>query len=247
MEQSRTAASPGINYSEVRQGDSVRVTVPNLNPSEAVQVSLVASSPSRRLPEEPDISVRGRGVLGKPESDSVHGKESSLGNVLSISAAAVSLTFVLVLVFQTYKVARGASSDKEAKSNRGHRRGQRYVLAYLCRQFGLPKLADGYLERTAETTYWAECDRLGSLAIQDESLRKQIEEVLKHLPEYAEAISDNAKAVALYNLARIDACRADYENCKQHLNAALALSPDEINARLKLDKPVAEAQSFVPI
>jgi hypothetical protein len=248
LEQSRASAPPGVNYSEARQGDSITVTVPNLNPTEAIQVSLVVSSSSGNLPEKPDVSVRGKGVLGTLESDSIQTKESSsFLNAVSISIAAVGLTFGLFVALQTYKITRGSGGQRESGPDRGHRSGQRYVLAYLCRLFGLPKLADGYLERDAETAYWAECDRLGSLAIEDESLRKQITEVLAHLPEYAETISDNAKAVALYNLARIDAFSADYENCKQHLNAALALSPNEIKARLKLDKSVADAQLFVPM
>jgi uncharacterized membrane protein YeaQ/YmgE (transglycosylase-associated protein family) len=244
LEQVKASVPPGLNYSENRQSDTVTITVPNLNPTESVQVSVVASATSA-LPDHPDVSVRAKGVVGKPMSEAepvpTELRLIRIAAVTSVSAVGFTLGFFLIAV-RRRGLALPFADEKFASS----REDQRFVLAYLCRLHGLTDLANEYLNKAAETHYWTECDRLGQLAVESpDTVRESIRRVLGELPTYDKSMGDVAIAVAFYNLARIEASRSDFGAFRRNLAEALKIAPDEINLRLELDEQMRQySQKF---
>ena len=223
VQQDKINADRSLKYEASIEGDAVEISTPDLNPNESIEISALASKPGD-LPLQPEVSVRGKGVTGELAANR-QTPEVRLGVAFSIVAlAAVSISAVLTSIFRI----RG-------KPNRGG--DQRQVLAYICRLQGLNELADEYLDRTSPTFYWAEADKLGLLASASATsdVREKIKVVLQDLLDYPTVMSDTARAVVFFNLARIAKLENNEKSFQENLEKSKRLFRAEIDARLKLD------------
>ena len=227
ISQSKITASPTLNVSSsLSSDDSLTVQVSSLNPSESFQVSLLADG-IRGLPSRPQVSMRGKGVIGK-EKNPVSAKLGSDSSLLVTmgAASAVMSSSLFMLLLRRRSIGRVLGGDD-----------QRQVLAYLCRAYDLTSLADQYSNQTHETTYWTEADRLGHIATSSENDPKKIDAIEKLLLALVEfhSMAPNSKAIVLYNVALINNFRNDEAACKKYLDLAQRTSSYEIRQRLKVD------------
>src|SRR5216683_5529564 len=63
LDQYKVTASPLLNASTSISNDSVNIQIPNLNPSESVQIALLVTS-STTPPQHPEILARGKEIIG---------------------------------------------------------------------------------------------------------------------------------------------------------------------------------------
>ena len=229
IDQYKVTANPLLNVSGAVSGDSLNIQVPNLNPSESIQISLLASG-SQNLPARPQVTARGRGTVG---SEQGRGNEKSWFETAP-SVALGAATFALIASTLALRLIRSKSSKRDLS---GPTDDQRTNLAYVCRIYGLLDLAEEYSTRMHETTYWAEADRLGQIAIDAGGEKMQlIESALLALIEYNQHIEQASKAVVYYNIALINRVKKDDAAYKKYLQLAKDSSAEEIGRRLNLDQ-----------
>jgi hypothetical protein len=229
IDQYKVTANPLLNVSGAVSGDSLNIQIPNLNPSESIQISLLASG-SQNLPARPQVTARGKGAVG-----SERGRENQ--KPWFESAPSVSLgaaTFALLASTLALRLIRSKTSGSDLT---GPSDDQRTNLAYVCRIYGLSDLAEEYSMRAHETTYWIEADRLGQIAVQAGGNKLElIENALQTLIEYNQQIRQTSKAIVYYNLALINRAKKDDLAFKKYLQLAKDTSPEEIERRLKFDR-----------
>jgi hypothetical protein len=226
IDQFKLTADPLLNAAGSVSGDSLNVLVPSLNPTETIQVSLLASG-SENLPARPQVAARGRGIVGSEKAKAIEG--SWLQTIPLISLMAASLA-----VFASGLATRLLRS--KSRSLTWSAEDQRQVLAYICRVHGLADLAERYSTQTHETTYWAEADRLGQDAIDAGGERMEmIEHALLALTEYDKDFARASIAIVYYNVALINRAKSNEAECEKYLQLAKDTSDDEIQRRLKVD------------
>jgi hypothetical protein len=205
IEQFKSTASPSLAVNSTVAGDSLKSEVANLNPAEAVQFTVLASSQGY-LPNKPEVSVRGKGVNGENKQPTGQAPISSWFTA-AIATSAVGLTATFSSVFLR---------RMQMRSGRGN--DQRQILAYLCRIHGFSELADGYLSKSHKTTYWAESDRLAQLAVEshDAKYLDSMKQMLRALMDYA-TLAKSSKAIIYHNLARIEALAGTEAECEKYV------------------------------
>jgi hypothetical protein len=228
IDQYRVTASPLLNVLVSVSGDSVSVQIPNLNPAESAQISLLATG-VQALPARPEVALRGRGITGSEKTPS--GEAPSESPIFYVSLATASLAVVLTGAFRTL-LRKGSSTG----TSLGSGDDQRQVLAYILRAYGLRELADQYSAQAHETTYWAEADRLGQIATdsKDVDTMGKIERALLGLIEY-QGMAYASKAIVYYNVALINKFKNDDVNSQKYLGLAIKTDSSEIKQRLKVD------------
>lgn len=236
VDQFKITSSPLVNAVGTASGDTLSIQVASLNPSESFQVSILATG-TQGLPARPEVAVRARGVLGNeknPANNNPQPEPALIALAGAISAVGVTSGFMILL--------RRKSS---ASSLVGSGDDQRQIMAYICRAYGLKDLANEYSARAHETTYWAEADRLGEIAIQlrDNSQTQDIEKVLSALPEYNTKLPSASKAIVYYNIALINRFKGDEVNYGRYLRLAKETSRGIIERRLKIDPRFPKNQS----
>jgi hypothetical protein len=229
VEQYKVTASPLLNALGTVSGDTVNVQVPNLNPSESFQISILASGPES-LPGRPQVSARGKGIVGTEKAPSTGQSPSEPIAFITLGAASLAVV-VTGLTARILRRTRTISSISEGLGD-----DQRQVLAYVCRAYGLRDLADQYSRQSHETTYWAEADRLGQIAIDsgNEERMTTIERSLLGLIEY-KTMARVSQAIVYYNVALINRSKKDDVACGKYLSLAKETSHTEIERRLKVD------------
>jgi len=217
IDQHVVTADPLLSVSEKLSGDSLSIQIPNLNPSESVQVSLLGSGAG--TPARPQIALRGRGTLGLEKTT-----DSERPWIDRTWWVPTVLALVSAMLASQILTSRSRSGD------------QKENLAFVCRTSSLSDLADGYSARSHGTTsYWAEADRLGQIALDAGGERMiLIERALSRLIEYAH-VAQTSKAVVYYNLALINRAKKDQGAYTKYLQLAKKTSRDEIDRRLKVD------------
>lgn len=113
---------------------------------------------------------------------------------------------------------------------------QRQVLAFLCRTHGLAHVADEYLAKTHEASYWSEADRLAEVAVTSGNAEQLVltERVLLSLVEYS-SMAVASRAIVYYNLALIARARKNAESVNRYLDLAKNDCPIDIEKRLRVD------------
>jgi hypothetical protein len=223
IDQFKLTADPLLNASGTVSGDSLNVLVPNLNPTETIQVSLLASG-SQNLPTRPQVAARGKGAVGIEKGKTAEKPWSDTFPLISLMAATLAV-LVSGVSTRILRLSRGSSTGDD----------QRQVLAYVCRIHGLSDLAERYSGQIHETTYWAEADRLGQDAIDAGGERMgTIERALLSLVEY-HGMARTSQAVVYYNVALINRVKKNEAECEKYLQLARSVSKDEIQRRLKVD------------
>jgi hypothetical protein len=240
VDQFKVSANPSLVVSGTASGDALRIQIPSLNPSEAVQVSLLASG-SQSLPLRPEVSARGRGVTGAEKTQT---NESPLSGasfffmLIGVASSAVVTTGLFSRLLRKKNIASGTTGSEADKVKTGaEEHDQRQVLAYICRVSGLNELADQYSSEDRATSYWAEADRLGQIAAEsgDPQTVKAIEYALLALTEYVGNIVESSLAIIFYNVARIKKVRGDEDGFAKFLELAKKTSRNIIESRLKID------------
>jgi hypothetical protein len=66
--QKKVNAPKSLAFTETSEGDSLRLSFPELNPQDVVNISVLASAPEN-LPSQPEVSFRGKGVNGVRRSE----------------------------------------------------------------------------------------------------------------------------------------------------------------------------------
>ena len=230
INQYKVTANPLLSPTVAVSGDSLTIQIPGLNPAESVQISMLVSA-TQNAPARPQIALRGQGVNGTEKTQAT---SASLDTTLPY----VSLLAATLAVLTTGSVASFLRSKAKSRpfGLPGSGDDQRQVLAYICRAHGLKDLADQFSAQTHETTFWAEADRLGQIAIDsnDEGKMGTIERALLALVEYRK-VADISKAIVFYNVALISRTKKDDSAYKKYLALSKETAPNEIDRRLKVD------------
>src|SRR5690348_10558547 len=230
IDQYKVMADPILNVKASLSGDTIDVQIPNLNPSESIQVSLLATS-SNGFPTHPLVTLRGRGITGtgKAQTTSKLWSDTLPPIALAASTLALIASGIFRRLFRT-RLDPGPSSGDD----------QRLVLAYLCRAHGLLDLADEYLNKTTEANYWSEADRLSQIVISAGGHRlATIEKILLALIQYTR-VAYASQAIIYYNLALISHAKSDNDSVSKYLSLAKKTSPKEIERRLEVDPRLSE-------
>src|SRR6266481_3799977 len=90
IDQFKITADPLLSASGTINGDSLNVQIPNLNPSESIQISLLASG-SQNLPVRPVVTVRGKGIVGSEKSKTTDKPWSERFVLIATMAATLAL------------------------------------------------------------------------------------------------------------------------------------------------------------
>jgi hypothetical protein len=108
IEQYRTITAPSLVTTDRVANDTVRVSVPNLNPGEAAQISVLASNPTF-LPTHPEISVRAKGLMGEEQPATPSEKSETALPFLSaaIALAALLSTFAIRTLLTNHPPPQG--------------------------------------------------------------------------------------------------------------------------------------------
>ncbi|SRR6266568_989112 len=238
LDQYKVTASPLLNTSSSVVDDSVNIQIPTLNPSESVQIALLATS-SQTLPSHPEIAARGKGITGTEKSLTKDERAPSglFGSTLAVATAAVTLSGVFLSILRRKRFITGMSEVSGPPGD-----DQRHVLAFICRVHGLRGLADQYIAQAHETSYWAEADRLGQVGTDNPGGEQAaaIERVLAGLLDYNPRIAKASIAIVNYNLALINRAKKDETASQKFLQLAREISPNEVDRRLKVDKRFAD-------
>jgi len=223
IDQYKVTADPLLNVTGLVASDTLNIQVPNLNPSESIQISILASG-SQTMPAHTEVTARGKGVVASERKESA-GK-SPFGTLPLISLGAASLALLVSSI---------ARSSLLKSQSTGTGDDQRQILAFLCRSHGLEDLAEMYSSQQHETTYWGEADRLGQRAIDAGGDRMaRIERTLLALLEYKRMVKAS-RAIVYYNLALISRTKKDVPGSKKYLQDAKNTSKDSVERRLKID------------
>jgi hypothetical protein len=210
--------------SSVKQ--EVDITTSSLNPKENYRVSILAST-NGSFPEKPQVKLRAKGISSKEknsEKDS-NGETSGLLRILQYLALAASLASVLTLFIRRKLV------DEEKHSG-----DQNEVIAYLCGIHGLDKQVERYLTLPNKTSYWAEMDRLASMAIASKSqdIANKLIAIIDDLIKYA-GMADSSIGIGHYNLARLYKFVNDNNKCDNNLRLAKKKIPKLLATRMQID------------
>lgn len=204
----------------------IDIKINSLNPKENIRVSILATT-TNIFPEEPVVKLRAKGINGekqefkKPEEK----KDSDLLSLLQLLLLASAMASTLTLIIR-----------RKFSNNNKHKDDQNQVIAYLCGIHGLSAEVDRFLSLSKDTSYWAEMDRLTSLAVvSNELLRVQkTKDVITDLLEYADMAS-SSKGIGYYNLGRLEKFLGNISDSEAELKKAEKLIPKLLKTRLKLD------------
>ncbi len=220
IEQYRTLAAPSLSTTATVANDAVRVDIPNLNPGETTQISILASNPSF-LPNRPEISVRGKGVTGEPQAPAGNSPSESPRFYILVLTAATALASTSLIRLVVSKRSGGGS--------------QAEALASICQMHGLSARAERYAAAT-KVTYYAEADRLGEEAYRsnDPNVASEVKRILTAMSAIP-SMRDGSRSIVLYQLARISAKEGSAENANRYIAEARKLAEEEVDGRRRID------------
>ena len=255
LDEIKVTAAPSLNYKTNITSGTLTVDIPDLNPTESLTVSILATSQSE-MNKSPDVSVRGTGIIGekKTSSDNAPLKTEPFSFFVLIVATLVSgisafssvigrRVSSITIAGLTIPIPGGGGNVISGK----HSDDQNKVFAYLCGLHGLVEDVDKYLLRQGDTAYWSEADRFGTLAIlspnSDEAEKRK--KVLIDLLKYAN-MAGLSEAIVQYNIARIAFAQNNIEEAKKHLLTAKKNGGKLIETRLEMEskmKKILEQKS----
>lgn len=223
----RVNSETPIQFQDTLGKQEIDIKTSSLNPKESYRVSILATS-NGSFPDEPNVKLRAKGINGS-KKESVEKKEEDFGiltilrYLLIIAAAASTLTLLV------RKILMNDDDDT-------HSGDQNHVIAYLCGIHGLDKQVERYLSLPNQTSYWAEMDRLATIAIatKDQSTVDKLINLIKDLIQYAGMVN-TSKGIGYYNLARLYKFSKDEVNSSKNIEEAKKIIPKLLASRMKLD------------
>ena len=117
-----------------------------------------------------------------------------------------------------------------------HSDDQNEILAYIFGLHDMPEEVEYYLRKADGCSYWAESDRLASVAIgsNDPDKLRKCAFILRDLLTYAVS-APVSEGIIHYNLARIAKKLNLNEEAEHHLSDAKKLIPKLLKTRMSLD------------
>jgi hypothetical protein len=241
----RISAPSSLKYTTSIVKDMLTLEIPNLNPSDTLSISILATSQSV-MPQSPDVSVRGAGITGEPVVSLA--SNSVLNEAWILIVALVATLASGLSAFSSILGGRKSSSisfmgitvpilgGRQSVISGKHSEDQNMVIAYLCGLHGLLDDVENYLARKNNTSYWAEADRLSAIAManpkSDEAENRK--KVLLDLLEYA-SIASLSEAIIHYDIARVAFAQNKIEEAQVHLERAKKVGGKLIDTRLKIE------------
>lgn len=222
----KTKSETPINIIDSLQNKQIKILIKSFNKGEGCKVSILAKS-SSELPTEPCVKLRSKGTIGiKIDTE----KKDFIGG-FNFQFWLIGLTILASLVQLVSKRFVSTLTGKHLNGD------QRHIFAYLCGVHNIPEEANRYMS-LHETTYWAEADRLGFLAINSQDLVycEKIKWVLNDVLFYTGSVADESKAIIYFNIAKIEKKLGNIEKVKENINNAKKLSKSLISKRLTFDK-----------
>jgi hypothetical protein len=225
-----------LKVTETITDEGYRLEVPELNPGESLVVSVLVSGKGT-LPVKPEVHLRASGVSGRDETGS-SGPVDILRYPVWIAVVLALLgTFSSLASFVLRRNRRPVTSPVTTTASGKHSGDQRYVLAYLCGVSGLISEMDRLLSLGQETQYWAEADRLASVAIASGSgdTMESHKTVLKMLLLYAD-LASSSEGIVCYSIGRIAARQGHNAEAKEYLTLAKDKMSALFEQRLIVDR-----------
>lgn len=237
IERSRIVIDNAISHTKEIKDKTITLKIDGLNPNENANVSVLYRATSPQSTGS-TISLRGKGVVGELIGYNKYDKKWPIFISL-IAAYAGIFAFImstkrgrkaLPLVFKRLVLGRSIGGE------------QRYEIASALSMYGYPEKAKEYLNSSASREYWVEADLLAAEALKCEGpIKTDTIAVLKVISEI-EAIHGSSKAIAFYNIARLQQSIGSVSEADEYLELAKELDVIEIENRLSKDPVFLKAQ-----
>ena len=236
IDQKRVSADPSLSVKDTLESGALRLSIPSLNPSETVQVSVLASAQGS-LPPRAEVSLRAKGIKGHEKLASSAATPLFLGFTTALGSALIPLLLVPFMKPAVKFFARRSSVKEDGR----HSDDQRQILAYVYRMNGLDAEANRLDNLPHKTTYWAESDRFSGNAIAsgDPSLIRNALDTLTTLLNYC-AMAEKSEAMVTYNVARLQLSLGAVDAAKDSLREALKKDKPLITKRISIDPILRE-------
>jgi hypothetical protein len=235
----RIDVDPALGCTYTVISDTLEMQLAELAPGETARVSVLATS-GDELPNTPNVSVRGSGIVGVG-GPTIGSNRSASPSSIVWPALIGAYGGLMTLVLSRRGYLWHLISSKHSGSGEQHE-----VLAYLCGLHGLMDDQRDYLSRSGHTSYWAEADRFGALAVADPESEEAAKRkaVLVDLLECASIVGSSV-GIIHYNIARIAASQGDQDEARDHVSRARKHGRKLIEGRLRLDRDLREAVGSV--
>jgi len=238
-------AADNIKIDEKRDSTSLELNINDLNPNESINYSLLIKADSKIL-REPEILLRGKGVIGK----SIEEKDKSKFPMPLLFLLVVAIGSILSSIFNLrFKNGSLKEESEEESKDVIKRRGdeQSDILSYACYMFDLKEEAEFFLKSENENIrYWTASEKLTYEAFQKNNKHhtNRVINVLKLILDSDKSnssIADRSLGIINYNIAKLYAKlnqRAEYET---FLKASQEITPKLVEKRLAFDDKMKKA------
>jgi hypothetical protein len=230
IEKSRISIDKTISHKIDSNEKSIQLKIDSLNPGEIANLSVLYQS-ANSMSAGAKISLRGRGIVGKPiGSKSVDTKNSIYIGLVAAYAGLMSIPL---------STKRGRDRVKMIINNLILRKPfdseQKNNLASIISMYGYPEKAREYLNSGSERKYWVEADLLAAEALLgNEKLKEDTIQILLAISKIS-MIAETSKCIIHYNIARIYRSLNNNDKVKENIKLAKALNESEVKQRLQLD------------
>lgn len=216
IEQYRTSIAPSIPITENASNDTLKVQIASMNPSDNAAISILATG-TVGLPSRPEISIRARGVNGEERTESQ--KDNDPFSLLKVFGSSLVAVVSASVLFPIVRRTLGKTKLLNETSD------QAKMLEIACRALGFGEEADRYSALKGPLLYRDEAERLTAEALQsgDDAAVAKAEKILVVIGSYTGA-ADESRAVAFFNLARLEAFKKNRDKTDEHLRVARILS-----------------------
>lgn len=231
IEKSRIIIDKAISHVKDLDKKSITLKIDNLNPNEEVNVSVMYKTTSSNS-SGAAISLRGKGITGKLIGADAKNKKEPVWIALIAAYAGIFAFFMstkrgrVLLPFVAKSFIMGRSLGGDQKNH----------IASALSMYGYPEKAKEYLNSNADRQYWVEADLLSAEALSGDEKKKKDYIKILHLISKIPNIATTSKAIAFYNIARLNvSLESEEETINEYLDLARNLDTTEIDDRISRD------------
>jgi hypothetical protein len=222
----KTSSLTPIDIIDSYKNKKIHISIKSLNKGESCKISILAKS-TVDLPVEPQVQLRAKGVVGvKANSETQNEEKESKWLIMMIALSAMLASSVSIISKRIIGNITGRHTDGD----------QNHIFAYLCGVHKLKEEAERFMSIHG-TTFWAEADRIGFLALnsQNNEYQNKLKSVLIDVISYAGSMAKNSEAICYFNIAKIEKSQGNKDKANEYLKKAKNISSALIEKRLKLD------------